>query len=135
MADEEMNQVIISSSFSAKLTKWRVCEGQIVKEGNVLAFYEKLGQSDEKKAFITQPKLKSSRNGRVRKFLVSEGEIVQPGKPVAVIEQARICEHKTIMKDLCCDCGADLRKLHGDNDEPSSPNSATISMIHNIPET
>ena len=29
---------------------------------------------------------------------------------MAVIEEAAMCEHKTVMKDLCCDCGADLRR-------------------------
>lgn len=79
MADRGANEVIISSSFSAKLIKWRVSEGQIVKERSVLALYEKLGQSEEQKGFITQPKLKSTVNGRVGKLLVAEGDVVLPG--------------------------------------------------------
>ena len=30
--------------------------------------------------------------------------------PVLLIDKATECEHKIVMKDLCCDCGADLRK-------------------------
>ena len=30
--------------------------------------------------------------------------------PVLLIDKATECEHKMVMKDLCCDCGADLRK-------------------------
>ena len=27
-----------------------------------------------------------------------------------LIDEAAECEHRMIMKDLCCDCGADLRR-------------------------
>ena len=27
-----------------------------------------------------------------------------------LIDEAAECEHRMVMKDLCCDCGADLRK-------------------------
>ena len=27
-----------------------------------------------------------------------------------LIDEATECEHRMVMKDLCCDCGADLRK-------------------------
>ena len=30
--------------------------------------------------------------------------------PVLLIDEATECEHRMVMKDLCCDCGADLRK-------------------------
>ena len=79
MADSGENNVVISSSFTSKLLKWRVSEGQEVKERSVLALYEKLGRSDEQKGFITQPKLKSNVNGRIKKLLVSEGDVVPAG--------------------------------------------------------
>lgn len=79
MADSEENNVIISSSFSAKLTKWRVTEGQDVKERTVLALYEKLDHSDDPKGFHLQPKLKCTVNGRIKKLLVQEGDVVPAG--------------------------------------------------------
>lgn len=79
MADSGENNVTISSSFSAKLIKWRVSEGQDVKERTVLALYERLGQSEEQKGFNLQPKLKSTVNGRIKKLLVQEGDVVLPG--------------------------------------------------------
>lgn len=79
MADSKENNVVISSSFSAKLMKWRVSEGQDVKERAVLALYEKLYHSDDQKGFHLQPKLKCTVNGRIKKLLVQEGDVVPPG--------------------------------------------------------
>ena len=43
------------------------------------------------------------------------------------------CEHAEVMKDLCVTCGLDLRHL--DDDRRSAIlNSASISMIHSVPE-
>ena len=40
------------------------------------------------------------------------------------------CSHTTVIKDMCADCGADLRQ-----DEPSSSSSkASVPMIHSVPE-
>lgn len=38
------------------------------------------------------------------------------------------CSHPTVMRDMCAECGKDLRKL----DEP--PTSAAVSMIHSVPD-
>lgn len=79
MADSGENNVAISSSFTSKLMKWRVNEGQDVKERTVLALYEKVGQSSDQKGFNLQPKLRSNVNGRIKKLLVAEGDVVPPG--------------------------------------------------------
>lgn len=39
------------------------------------------------------------------------------------------CTHPTVMKDMCAECGADLR-----NEDATSENSASIPMVHSIPE-
>ncbi|KAL9975955.1 hypothetical protein ACROYT_G013179 [Oculina patagonica] len=134
MADRKAREVVISTTTSAKLLRWRVCAGSEVREGSVLCFYEVVGEAERTGSFITQPKLKSAFAGKVRELLVSEGEIVAARTPVLLIDEAAECEHRMVMKDLCCDCGADLRKLHEEQDEPSSPTLASVPLIHNIPE-
>ena len=49
------------------------------------------------------------------------------------------CPHPTLMKDMCAQCGKDLRKIEEENAEkPTSTtrvqNKANISMVHSIPE-
>lgn len=39
------------------------------------------------------------------------------------------CTHPTVMKDLCADCGMDLR-----SDEDPQVNIASVPMIHSVPE-
>jgi len=40
------------------------------------------------------------------------------------------CTHPTIMKDMCAECGADLRNEEGEG----SPEVGSIPMVHSIPE-
>ena len=49
------------------------------------------------------------------------------------------CPHPTLMKDMCAQCGKDLRKIEEENAEKSSStsrvqNKANIAMVHSIPE-
>ena len=43
------------------------------------------------------------------------------------------CTHEEIMKDMCTRCGKDLKQLH-DTDRKNVLQSASISMVHSIPE-
>ena len=79
MADRKAREVVISTSYSAKLLRWRVSAGSEVREGSALCFYEVIGKADRSGSFITQPKLKSAFTGKVRQLLVTEGEIVSAG--------------------------------------------------------
>ena len=38
------------------------------------------------------------------------------------------CSHRTVMKDMCAECGADLRESDQRNQ------TAAVAMVHNIPE-
>ena len=38
------------------------------------------------------------------------------------------CMHETVMKDMCADCGVDLRKSN------QRSQTAAVAMVHNIPE-
>lgn len=42
------------------------------------------------------------------------------------------CIHTTVIKEMCADCGADLRKE--DNNGPSGNETASVPMIHSVPE-
>jgi len=79
MADRRAREVVISTSYSAKLLRWRVCAGSEVREGSVLCFYEVTDKEEKPGSFITQPKLKSAFAGKVRKLLVAEGDVVAVG--------------------------------------------------------
>lgn len=39
-----------------------------------------------------------------------------------------VCSHPTVMKDLCAECGQDLREIN------QRTQTAAVAMIHNIPE-
>ena len=39
------------------------------------------------------------------------------------------CDHPIVMKDMCADCGADLRETIN-----NTPTNAVVAMVHNIPE-
>lgn len=41
------------------------------------------------------------------------------------------CTHPVVMKDLCAECGADLRQLE---EALPAAEAASVSMIHNVPE-
>ena len=43
------------------------------------------------------------------------------------------CSHPTLMKDMCADCGADLRQDES-NTVASSSSTASVAMVHSIPE-
>lgn len=43
------------------------------------------------------------------------------------------CRHPTIMKDLCAECGVDLREEGAAGEKPL-PTRAIVPMVHSIPE-
>ena len=48
----------------------------------------------------------------------------------AVIRFSPGCPHPTVMKDMCAECGADLRK----EDTGAAMGGAGVAMVHAIPE-
>nr|CAH8876524.1 unnamed protein product [Trichobilharzia regenti] len=44
------------------------------------------------------------------------------------------CTHHVVMKDLCAECGANLRREGGSSGERITDASASIPMVHTIPE-
>ena len=46
------------------------------------------------------------------------------------------CSHTTLMKDMCAQCGMDLRKIEEEKSSSTArvQNKANIAMVHSIPE-
>ena len=99
----------------------KVKTGSLLSQGKVVLLYKDATEPDVVK------KLKSVSIGRVVKMLVTSGQVVKPGE--SVLQFSGGCQHPTIMKDMCAECGADLRKM--DNTKNIGAN---VAMIHAIPE-
>ena len=81
-----------------KLLKWKVKPGTTLRSGNILFVFHENG---------IEKKFKGSSFGVVQNLLAQEGIYVTPGQEVLRYET---CAHTTVMKDLCAECGLDLRK-------------------------
>ncbi|KAI5633555.1 NLI interacting factor-like phosphatase domain-containing protein [Phthorimaea operculella] len=120
MADNTM-PISVPSEKPIKLVKWKIKQGAFVSQGQILFLYsDSSGKSDEIKKF------KAVRAGTILCIKVKEGDNVEPGLPVAELEE---CRHPTVMKDMCAECGADLR-----TDEPAKLDVAVVPMVHSVPE-
>ena len=86
------------------VTEVKVKVGSLVSQGKVVALYTENSQPN------TVKRLKSTVMGRVVEVSVRKGETVTPGSTVLKLRGG--CQHPTIMKDMCAECGADLRKLN-----------------------
>ncbi|KAK3908662.1 RNA polymerase II subunit A C-terminal domain phosphatase [Frankliniella fusca] len=120
-----VNSIVLSLTLEncIKISKWKVKEGAIVSIGRVILLYDTSPGNGKPEVL----KLKATAVGTVRKLLAKEGDVVQPGHPLLELEK---CTHPTVMKDMCAECGADLRNDESCNDQ----NVASIPMVHSIPE-
>ena len=82
-----------------ELVKWKVGKGTRLSKGTILFVYSRYGK---------EMKHKSNHFGTVTALLAKEGSMILRGDPLATYEK---CLHPTIMKDLCAECGQDLRQL------------------------
>ncbi|CDW56728.1 NIF and PTCB-BRCT domain containing protein [Trichuris trichiura] len=102
----------------AKFGCWKVMPGKAVPKGSTLFTYERDGQTVNFKAF---------KYGVVHQLAdLQAGQQLNNGDVMAVMNE---CPHSVVLKDMCADCGIDLRKQEGE-----SSKRASISMIHSIPE-
>ncbi|XP_076668442.1 RNA polymerase II subunit A C-terminal domain phosphatase Fcp1 isoform X3 [Andrena cerasifolii] len=114
-----------------KILKWRVRMDTMVSAGRILFLYQNVaaGTEDTKGP---EKKYRATRFGRVTKLLAGEGDIVQPGQVVMTLEG---CRHPTVMKDLCAECGVDLRvEGVGKENENTQISQASVPMVHSVPE-
>ncbi|XP_049876843.1 RNA polymerase II subunit A C-terminal domain phosphatase [Pectinophora gossypiella] len=120
MADKTM-PISVPSEKPIKLVKWKIKQGAFVSQGQILFLYsDSSGNSDEIK------KYKAVRAGTISCIKVKEGDVVEPGTHIAELEE---CRHPTVMKDMCAECGTDLR-----TDEPAKLDVAVVPMVHSVPE-
>ncbi|XP_076622872.1 RNA polymerase II subunit A C-terminal domain phosphatase Fcp1 isoform X1 [Colletes latitarsis] len=114
-----------------KILKWRVRMNTMVSAGRILFLYQNItpGTEDGKGP---EKKYRATRFGRVSKLLAKEGDIIQPGQLIMTLEG---CRHPTVMKDLCAECGVDLRvEGIGKESESTKISQASVPMVHSVPE-
>lgn len=102
-----------------RIKEVKVKPGSLLSFGKLLLIY----QEDGKEAVH---RFKSGKVGRVEEVLVQVGQDLRPG--AKILKYVGGCSHPTIMKDMCAECGADLRKM--DNNS----GVASVAMVHSIPE-
>ncbi|XP_068620223.1 RNA polymerase II subunit A C-terminal domain phosphatase isoform X2 [Battus philenor] len=120
MADKTM-PISVPSEKPLKVIKWKVKQGALVSHGQILFLYsDSSGNNNEIKKF------KAVRAGTISSIKVKEGDIAEPGGCIAELEE---CKHPTVMKEMCAECGADLRK-----DESIKHDVASVPMVHSVPE-
>ncbi|CAN7939418.1 unnamed protein product, partial [Ixodes hexagonus] len=120
MAAPRSGQVLHSGQAPIEILQWKIRSGSRISHGTGLLLYRRLNGG----LSAAPLKLKSAYDGTVRTLVAKEGCVVQPGE---VLLELAECSHPVVMKDLCAECGADLRQL-GD----LTP--ASVSMVHNVPE-
>ncbi|XP_017788336.1 PREDICTED: RNA polymerase II subunit A C-terminal domain phosphatase [Habropoda laboriosa] len=114
-----------------KILKWRVRMDTMVAAGRVLFLYQNVTSGTEESKG-PEKKYRATRFGRVIKFLAKEGDVVQPGQVIMTLEG---CKHPTVMKDLCAECGVDLRvEGIGKENESTKISQASVPMVHSVPE-
>ncbi|XP_017463675.1 PREDICTED: RNA polymerase II subunit A C-terminal domain phosphatase isoform X1 [Rhagoletis zephyria] len=122
-----------------RINKWRVREGFPITSSQVILLYEITSSDNSSEASSTKTlatsvvsvdktllKLKANRVGVVKKRLYKEGQLVPQG---ATILELAECAHTTVIKDMCADCGADLRQ-----NENGNTSEASVPMVHSIPD-
>ncbi|XP_046809793.1 RNA polymerase II subunit A C-terminal domain phosphatase [Lucilia cuprina] len=114
-----------------RINRWRVREGFPVSASQVILLYEALpteGVEDASTKIANKiiHKLKAQRVGVVKKRLFKDGAIVKADAPLLELSE---CIHTTVIKDMCADCGADLRQ-----NENGNTSEASVPMVHSIPD-
>ncbi|KAI4492165.1 hypothetical protein M0802_009971 [Mischocyttarus mexicanus] len=115
---------------TAKLLRWRVRINTTVSAGRVLFFYRNV-TSDSDESNNSEKKFRAMRYGRIIELLFKEGDIIKPGDVILMLEG---CKHPTVMKDLCAECGVDLRIEGNGKDGGNMVSQAVVPMIHSVPE-
>ncbi|CAL1528051.1 unnamed protein product [Lymnaea stagnalis] len=126
VTDEE-----VRSPDDIEIVKLKVKKGNVIFKGSVLALY--VNHGDEKKQ---SKKLKANCSGIISQINVEEGNAVKKNDIILVIQPQteNVCTHPTIMKDMCAECGADLRRDNGVAGDRKESVSASVAMVHSIPE-
>lgn len=93
-----LNTIKFNGYDKVRLTKWKVKKGSTLSDGTILFTYIEYG---------VEKRFKSEDYGQIVNLLVNENEFITSGQELIEYEK---CAHTTVMKDLCAECGMDLRK-------------------------
>eukprot|EP00794_Sanderia_malayensis_P019121 gene19121-21038_t len=129
-----VRKIAVSSNCKVKIVKWLVKQGQDIQKDTNLAIYVYCDTKDKVNNFITERKLKSRFDGKVSQILYRINVEIPAGSPVVAILEEEHCKHTVVMKDMCCQCGTDLRLEKGIPGTFIEPVAAEVPMVHNIPE-
>lgn len=128
----EIKLVHVPGHKPIRILKWLVKKGESIQHGTPLAAYRAVEEPSKQ----THPKemhLKSKYVGTVKKFFMQEGQVAISGGILLEIEN---CAHPVVIKDMCAECGQDLRssQVEDRNRQQPKTHSARVAMIPNIPE-
>ena len=131
-----------------KIVKLKVEEGSHITSGQILFNFEPEDDiSHHNGEAVDNGKhlnvFRATKAGVLEKLYIKEGDTVKRGYVRFSISVENIimvtyfrslildcidCMHETVMKDMCADCGVDLRKSN------QRSQTAAVAMVHNIPE-
>ncbi|KAG1653222.1 RNA polymerase II subunit A C-terminal domain phosphatase [Nymphon striatum] len=124
MAASVTREIANTTGSTMVINAWKVFVGAHVSNSSILfSYYSLEDQSKNVKKFPARS------IGTVHEILLREGAEVAQGQTILRLTG---CKHPTVMKDLCAECGADLRIY--ETDTFSESNQASISMVHSVPE-
>ncbi|XP_078589514.1 RNA polymerase II subunit A C-terminal domain phosphatase-like isoform X1 [Branchiostoma floridae x Branchiostoma japonicum] len=147
--------VTFPGSMTARLVKWKVQPGDSVYQGTVLAVCGATDEGDRadnaEESSESQGgrgaaggqgrevKIRADRVGVVLQLRRAVGDVVSPGMALLDIEAK--CLHRTVIWDMCAECGEDLRKEDGPSarspkqgsPKPADTTAASVSMVHTVP--
>uniref|UniRef100_A0A1B0AAP6 RNA polymerase II subunit A C-terminal domain phosphatase n=1 Tax=Glossina pallidipes TaxID=7398 RepID=A0A1B0AAP6_GLOPL len=131
LSEESCDGIVIKAPAEhhrIRINRWRVREGFPVSASQVILLYEVLpAEGDvEHASHKIIHKFKTQRVGVVKKRLFNDGAIIKGGTPILELSE---CVHTTVIKDMCADCGADLRQ-----NENGNTSEASVPMVHSIPD-
>jgi len=115
--------IVYGGEAEVTVAEVKVRTGSLLSQGKVVLVYKLDGQET-----VQVGKVKSSSMGRVVEVMVRKGDTIKPGQEVVKFTGG--CQHPTIMKEMCAECGADLSKL----DTKTVDMGASVAMVHAIPE-
>ncbi|KAL8601091.1 hypothetical protein ACOMHN_040792 [Nucella lapillus] len=112
-----------------KIVKWKVKKDSMVMKGSILGLYTNSKTNSD-------VKLKSTETGIVDRIFIEAGMDCKPGSLLVTLrhQDSGGCTHPTVMKDMCAECGADLRNEFGVAGDRKEKVTASVAMVHNIPE-
>ncbi len=144
MSSSSAHEVVYAGPGKGRFLDYKVRAGGWVSKGSVVA------RAEDADAKVV--KIKATADGTVVKLTRKKGDEIEPAAVVATLSAE--CPHTTLMKDLCAQCGKDLRKIAeeekrkaeqggggggggeagGDGGGAKRAKAANISMVHSIPE-